>query len=67
MQLFIHFQTSMVQPLKFGNKEIISSHILLDIWLLIHAGIKVNLLLSKELQIAGPPAVDFLNFNTSMT
>ena len=33
----------MVQPLKYGGDGlVISSHILLTIWLLIHAGIKVN-------------------------
>ena len=31
--------TSMVQPLKLGNEQVISSHTLLGIWLLIHAGI----------------------------
>ena len=36
----IRSQTSMVQPLKFGNWEIISSHTLLGMWLLIHARIK---------------------------
>ena len=32
----------MVQPLKFGNGYVILSHILLSMWLLIHAGIKVK-------------------------
>ena len=36
-------QTSKVQPLKFENGLVISSHILLSVWLLIRAGIKVNL------------------------
>ena len=43
MKLLIHPQTSLVQPLKFGNRQIISSHTLLNMWLLIHIGIKVNL------------------------
>ena len=42
VQLFIHTQTSMVEPLKFGNGLVISSHILQGMQLLIHAGIKVN-------------------------
>ena len=32
----------MVVPLKFGNGYVISLHTLLAMWLLIHAGIKVN-------------------------
>ena len=35
-------QTSTVQPLKFGNVQVISSYILLGMWLLIRAGIEVN-------------------------
>ena len=35
---FNHFQTSIIAPLKFGYGWIISSHILLGLWLLIHAG-----------------------------
>ena len=31
-----------VQPLKFRNGYVISSHTLLGMWLLIHAGIKVT-------------------------
>ena len=42
IKLLIHSQTSTVQPLKFGNGKVISSHTLLCMWLLIHAGIKVN-------------------------
>ena len=33
---------NMVQPLKFRNGWVISSHTLLGMWLLIHAGIKVK-------------------------
>ena len=36
MKLLIHSQTSMVQPLRFGNGYVISSHMLLGMWLLIH-------------------------------
>ena len=36
------FQTSTVLPLKFKNGEVISSHILLDMWLLIYNVINVN-------------------------
>ena len=32
----------MVQPLKFGNGYVISSHSLLGMWLFIQAGIKVK-------------------------
>ena len=42
MKLLIHSQTSTVQPLKFGNVYVISSNTLLAMWLLIHAGVKVN-------------------------
>ena len=42
MKLLIHTQTSTVQPLKIGNEYVISSHTLSGMWLLIHAGIKVN-------------------------
>ena len=42
MKLLIHSKTSKVQPLKFGNELVISSHILKAMWLLIHAGIEVN-------------------------
>ena len=41
-KLFIHLQTSTVQPLKFWNGWCISSHTLLYVWLLIHAEIKVK-------------------------
>ena len=37
-ELFIHSQTSMVQPWNFGNGYILSSHTLWLMWLLIHAG-----------------------------
>ena len=43
MGLFIHSQTSTMQPLKFGNGEVISSHTVLDMWLLIYAVIDVSL------------------------
>ena len=43
MKLLLHSQTSTVQPLKFGNGEVVPSHTLLDMWLLTHAGIKVNI------------------------
>ena len=42
MRLLVHSQTSLAQPLKFGNGWVTSSHTLLDMWLLIHAGIKVT-------------------------
>ena len=41
-KLLIHSQTSTVQPLKFGNIQVISSHTLRDMWLLIQAGDKKN-------------------------
>ena len=37
-----HSETSTVQPLKFGNRWIISSNNLLGMWLVTHAGIKVQ-------------------------
>ena len=42
MILLILSQTSTVQPLKFGNAQVISSHTLLGMWLIIHAGIKLT-------------------------
>ena len=42
MELIIHSKTSTVAPLKFSNGEVISSHMLLGMQLLIHAGIKVK-------------------------
>ena len=48
MKLFIHSQTSTVQPLKFGNGYVIPSHTLLGMWLLINAGIKVNMIIKTR-------------------
>ena len=48
MKLLIHSLTSTVQPLKFRNGQVISSHTLLGVWLLIHAGIKVNTLRPRQ-------------------
>ena len=42
MKLPIHSHTSTVAPLKCGNGSVTSSYNLLDMWLLIHAVIKVN-------------------------
>ena len=42
VKLLIHSQTSMVQPLKFGNGFIISFHTLLSMWLFVHVGIELN-------------------------
>ena len=39
MKLLIHSQISTAQLLKFGNGEVISFHIQLDMCLFIHAGI----------------------------
>ena len=38
MKWVIYLNTSTVQPLKFGIGQIISSHTLLGMWLLFHAG-----------------------------
>ena len=43
MNLNIHFQISAVQPLAFGNGQVISPRSLMDMWLLIPAGIEINL------------------------
>ena len=42
MKLRIHLETSMAQPWEFGIGQIISYATLLDMWSLIHAGIKVT-------------------------
>ena len=39
MKLIAHSQTSTVHALKFGDGYAISSHNLLGMWLVIHAGI----------------------------
>ena len=41
MKLGVNFRTATEQPLKFGNKQTISTYTLLGMWLLIHAGIYV--------------------------
>ena len=38
MKLRVIFQTSTVQPLKFGNGYVILFHALLGVWLLVHTG-----------------------------
>ena len=43
-KLFIHFQTLTVQPSKFGNGKVSSSHTLPSMWLLFDAWIKLNLI-----------------------
>ena len=42
IKLFIHSQTWAVHLFQFRNGYVISSHTLLDMWLLLHAGINVN-------------------------
>ena len=42
VELLTHPQTSVATPLKFSIGLVISSHILLDMWLVILAGIRVN-------------------------
>ena len=42
VKLLIHSQTPTVQPLKFGNGLVISSHTFSDMWLLIQAEIKAK-------------------------
>ena len=50
-ELLIHSQTSTVKPLKFVNVYVILSHILLGIWLLIHAEMPLRLLMPWHLII----------------
>ena len=40
-EIICPFQISSAPSLKFGNGYVISSYILLDMWSLIHAGIKL--------------------------
>ena len=35
--IYIHTQTSIQQPFQFGNGYVVSSYILLNMWLFIHA------------------------------
>ena len=42
MKLLLHSQTSPVQPLKFGNGKVVSSHTILGMCLVILGGIKTN-------------------------
>ena len=54
MDLLIYSQTLTIPPLEFGNGKIISPHTLLNICLLIYAGIKVKpTTLVKELKLTG--------------
>ena len=39
---FLSFNGATIQVFKFKNGYVISSHTLLGVWLLIHAGIKVK-------------------------
>ena len=43
VKLLIYSQTLTAAPLKFGNVKAITRYTLQGIWILIHAGIKVNL------------------------
>ena len=43
MKLLLQSQTSTIAPLGFGNGYVNSTHISLDMWQLIHAGININL------------------------
>ena len=53
MELFIHWQTSIIQPLKFGNDWAISLHSLLGMWLIIfRARYEIVLINWKEDQYA---------------
>ena len=45
--------THIYAPLKFGDGSVISSHTLLDMWLLIHAWIKVKPCKLKWPQVSG--------------
>ena len=42
MKLLNHSQSPTVAPLNFGHDLVISSHILLGMCLLVHAGLKVD-------------------------
>ena len=54
MKLLGHYQTPTVQLMKFGYEWVNSPHILLGIWLLIHAGIKGNPCQGKGPKISQP-------------
>ena len=41
-EIIFHSQTSTARPLKFGYELVISSHTWVGVWLLIHAGIKID-------------------------
>ena len=42
LKLLIHSQTGNIAPLKFGNGQVVSPHILKQMMILIHAAIKVK-------------------------
>ena len=79
MKLFIHFQTSTVASVTFGNGKVISPHTLMCMWLLIHAGIKVRsreiglmlsvrVIPSQSLDIsAAESLVVFLSYSKTLT
>ena len=62
MKLFIHSQASTVQPLKFRNEWIISSHSLLGMWLFIHDRIKVTTVPLKGSWVRYLATSPFFNF-----
>ena len=51
MEIFIPSQTSMAQPLKFGNGWVILSYISMSLWLLIHAENKISEIMFKPISI----------------
>ena len=57
MKLLIHSQTETVPWLEFWNKQSISFHTLLGMWLLINAGIKV-----KPCEYKGPSVIQKMGY-----
>ena len=51
---WFNFDPSTVQPLKFGNRWVISSHTLLGMWLLIYGGLKLNHVSKRPQELAKP-------------
>ena len=57
MKSRVHYQTSTVQPLDFGNGKVISPKIELGMQLPIHAKIKIE----KMIPDVWPPVAPFIN------
>ena len=66
MKLLIHSQTSTAAPLKFGNGYVISSQTLVEMGVLIHAGIQSWSLLVKRAPVINQHGTDLVGLESSV-